>query len=50
MHFQTHDREMDASEHFARSHPQASTLLIDTFDTEAAARSLVRHILRLWPL
>ena len=38
---QAHDRETDAFENFARSHPQAATLLIDTFDTEAAARSLV---------
>jgi nicotinate phosphoribosyltransferase len=38
---QAHDRETDAFEHFARSQPRASTLLIDTYDTEAAARSLV---------
>lgn len=38
---QAHDREMEAFEHFAHSHPQALTLLIDTFDTEAAAQSLV---------
>jgi len=38
---QTHERESDAFEHFARSHPQASTMLIDTYDTEAAAHSLV---------
>lgn len=38
---QAHDWETDAFEHFARSHPQALTLLIDTYDTEAAARSLV---------
>ena len=33
--------ELTAFEHFARSHPQANTLLIDTYDTEAAARSIV---------
>lgn len=38
---QAHDRETDAFENFARSHPRAATMLIDTFDTEAAARSLV---------
>jgi nicotinate phosphoribosyltransferase len=46
---QTHDREVDAFSHFAHSFPHASTLLIDTFDTEAAAQSLVplaRKLLR----
>lgn len=38
---QAHDREIVAFEHFARSHPHGSTLLIDTYDTEAAARSLL---------
>lgn len=38
---QAHERETDAFEHFARSHPHASTMLIDTYDTEAAARNLV---------
>lgn len=38
---QAHERETDAFEHFARSHPQAATMLIDTYDTEAAARQLV---------
>ncbi len=33
--------ERTAFEHFARSHPQANTLLIDTYDTEAAARAIV---------
>lgn len=37
---QAHDSELAAFEHFARSHPLASTLLIDTYDTEAAARAL----------
>lgn len=37
---QTHDSELAAFEHFAHSHPQATTLLIDTWDTEAAARAL----------
>ena len=32
--------ELSAFEHFARSHPQVNTLLIDTYDTEAAARSI----------
>lgn len=38
---QAHERETEAFEHFARSHPHASTLLIDTYDTEAAARNLI---------
>ena len=38
---QAHEREIDAFEHFARSHPNSLTLLIDTYDTEAAAQSLV---------
>jgi nicotinate phosphoribosyltransferase len=39
---QAHDSETDAFERFARSHPDNATLLIDTYDTEAAARKLVR--------
>ena len=38
---QAHEREIDAFERFARSHPNSLTLLIDTYDTEAAAQSLV---------
>lgn len=38
---QTHGQELVAFERFARSHPHATTLLIDTYDTEAAARKLV---------
>jgi nicotinate phosphoribosyltransferase len=38
---QAESDELTAFEHFARSHPQANTLLIDTYDTEAAARSIV---------
>jgi len=38
---QAHDDEPTAFKQFARSHPQASTLLIDTYDTEAAARGVV---------
>lgn len=38
---QAHDSELAAFEHFARSHPAATTLLIDTYDTEAAARELI---------
>ncbi|HET6719983.1 MAG TPA: nicotinate phosphoribosyltransferase, partial [Rhodocyclaceae bacterium] len=37
---EAHDSELAAFAHFARSHPLASTLLIDTYDTEAAARAL----------
>ncbi len=38
---QAHDDEVAAFEHFARSYPTTSTLLIDTYDTEAAAHSLL---------
>lgn len=38
---QAHDDELAAFEHFARSHPRATTLLIDTYDTEAAAAALL---------
>ncbi len=39
---QAHDSEAQAFEHFARSHPDNITLLIDTYDTEAAARKIVQ--------
>jgi nicotinate phosphoribosyltransferase len=39
---QAHDSEMQAFERFARSHPDNVTLLIDTYDTEAGARKVVR--------
>ncbi len=38
---QAHDDEFAAFENFARSYPNRSTLLIDTYDTEAAARAIV---------
>ncbi|MGP0092009.1 MAG: nicotinate phosphoribosyltransferase [Xanthobacteraceae bacterium] len=38
---QAHDDEAAAFEHFARSRPDNLTLLIDTYDTEAAARKVV---------
>jgi nicotinate phosphoribosyltransferase len=44
---QTETDELTAFEHFARSHPQVNTLLIDTYDTEAAARALVPLARRL---
>jgi nicotinate phosphoribosyltransferase len=39
---QAHDGETEAFENFARSHPQNITLLIDTYDTEAAAHKVVQ--------
>ena len=39
---QAHESELHAFEAFARSHPQRATLLIDTYDTEAAATKLVQ--------
>jgi nicotinate phosphoribosyltransferase len=44
---QAHTDEIAAFEHFARSHPHATTLLIDTYDTEAAARAIVPLASRL---
>jgi nicotinate phosphoribosyltransferase len=44
---QAHDDEAAAFEHFAASHPHGTTLLIDTYDTEHAARSVVALAARL---
>ncbi len=44
---QTHDSEEAAFEHFARARPKALTLLIDTYDTERAATTVVRLARRL---
>jgi nicotinate phosphoribosyltransferase len=44
---QTHDSELAAFEHFARSHPAATTLLLDTYDTEVAAQALIPLVHRL---
>ncbi len=44
---EAHDTEEAAFEHFARSHPSNVTLLIDTYDTEAGARKVVRLAPRL---
>ncbi len=38
---QAHRSELDAFEHFARAQPHNATLLIDTYDTEAAAGTVV---------
>jgi nicotinate phosphoribosyltransferase len=44
---QVHDDEMTAFEHFARSRPRDLVLLIDTYDTERAARRVVSLAHRL---
>jgi nicotinate phosphoribosyltransferase len=44
---QTYDDEAQAFEDFARSHPDRLTLLLDTYDTEAAARKVVALAPRL---
>jgi len=44
---QAHDREEDAFEHFAYAQPDNVVLLIDTYDTEAAAHKVVRLAPRL---
>jgi nicotinate phosphoribosyltransferase len=38
---QVHDNERQAFEDFARARPESAVLLIDTYDTEAAARKVV---------
>ena len=43
----SHDSEAEAFDHFARSQPNDVVLLIDTYDTEAAARKLIRLAPRL---
>ncbi|MFO1422767.1 MAG: nicotinate phosphoribosyltransferase [Candidatus Competibacteraceae bacterium] len=44
---QAHDREEDAFERFAAAQPSNVTLLLDTYDTEAAAHTLVKLAPRL---
>ena len=44
---QAHDREEDAFERFAAAQPGNVTLLLDTYDTEAAAHKLVKLAPRL---
>jgi nicotinate phosphoribosyltransferase len=44
---QAHDDELLAFEHYARARPRGVTLLIDTYDTEAAAQALVPLVKRL---
>lgn len=46
---QAHDSELDAFEHFARSHPDNAVLLIDTYDTEAAAEKIIELVEKLKP-
>jgi nicotinate phosphoribosyltransferase len=40
---EAHDTELGAFEHFVQMYPKGTVLLIDTYDTEAAARTLVAH-------
>lgn len=44
---QAHDDEAEAFEHFVRSRPDRTTLLIDTYDTEAGAEKTVALARRL---
>jgi nicotinate phosphoribosyltransferase len=44
---QAHGREGDAFLDFARAHPDNTTLLIDTYDTEAGARRVVELVPQL---
>ncbi|MBZ0095658.1 MAG: nicotinate phosphoribosyltransferase [Sulfuricella sp.] len=47
---QAHADETDAFERFAHSHPTNTVLLIDTYDTEAAAEKVVKLAPRLQPI
>ncbi|HWP00101.1 MAG TPA: nicotinate phosphoribosyltransferase [Methylococcus sp.] len=47
---QAHDDEMSAFEHFAKAQPDNLVLLIDTYDTEAAAEKLIPLARRLGEL
>ena len=44
---QAHSSELEAFEHFARAYPDGSVLLIDTYDTIAAARSIIPLVKQL---
>jgi nicotinate phosphoribosyltransferase len=44
---QAHDDELEAFEHFAHAQPNNIILLIDTYDTEVAARKVVSMVPRL---
>ena len=44
---QAHEDEMEAFEHFAKAQPNHVVLLLDTYDTEAAARKVVELAPRL---
>ena len=44
---EAHDDEATAFEHFAQARPEGLTLLLDTYDTEAAARKVVALAPRL---
>jgi nicotinate phosphoribosyltransferase len=46
---QAHEDEATAFEHFVRCHPDSTTLLIDTYDTEAAAAKVVTLAHKLRP-
>lgn len=46
---QSHCSEIEAFEHFARTNPNGSVLLIDTYDTLAAARAVTDLVKRLRP-
>jgi nicotinate phosphoribosyltransferase len=46
---QAHSSESEAFEHFARTFPDGSVLLIDTYDTLAAAHAVTKLVRRLRP-
>lgn len=46
---QAHEDEMEAFEHFARARPDNAVLVLDTYDTEAAAEKVVALARKLEP-
>lgn len=46
---QAHASELESFEHFARMYPEGSVLLIDTYDTLVAAKSVTELVARLRP-
>ncbi len=46
---EAHDDELTAFEHFATANPNEAAFILDTYDTEAAARKVVSLAKKLAP-